>query len=79
MANTTRIATILALSLFCLAAVAPGTPIFFGEDEGVVWLEIQTAASKLGFRLNGSPEGRVGVQLLFPDLPQEQQCDFSGS
>ncbi len=73
MKNAARIASILALGLVCLAAAGPGAPIFFGEDEGTVWLEVEMAASNLGFRLASPPEGRAGVQLLFPDLPMQEQ------
>ena len=73
MKNAARIASILALGLVCLAAAGPGAPIFFGEDEGTVWLEVEMAGSKLGFRLASPPEGRAGVQVLFPDLPLQQQ------
>lgn len=73
MGKTVRLATSLTLALFCLAAAEPGVPLFFGEAEGIVWIEVETAGSKLGFRLASPPEGRTGVQLLFPDLPQQQQ------
>lgn len=73
MANTGRIVTILALGLVCLGAADPGPAIFSGEDAGTVWIEVEMAGSSVGFRLANPPEGRAGVQLLFPDLPLERE------